>query len=519
MNNEDDRPLKYCLYARKSSEDETSQEKSIPDQIKYCKEMAKREGIVILHIFQEAKSAKKSNNRPEFNAMIREIKKGTYNAIISYHPDRLARNSLESGMLIDMLDNDIIRNLKFPTCQFENNASGKLLLNILFAMSKEYSEHLSEVVKRGIDTNLEQGKSSGKTVWGYNRDQKTGFYEPDENFELIKQGWKMRLEGKTQTEIAHFWKINNVSREKKKKKAKNDIVKLHSKQQASKIFKDPIYFGILTQAGTERDLREDTAFQPMITEAEYNAVQLMDNSKRPNIRNKKGQVFYPLRRFVKCSHCGKYMVVGPSASRGGKRYLYYRCDNKECPMKSKSIRANVLFNALYDELEKLKFDEDTYRNFVEKVGSITEEKLAELKTSKRSLKGAIIHLNTEIRRVADRLSDLTETGHKVAAAQFERKLEELEGQKIDFEQRVEEIEAQIIDPSKMQMSLEEFLNLANSASDKMKAGTSVQKDILCRMLFLNIVLDKEKGATFLWKEPFSMLVNNHSVNTGGVMWT
>ena len=83
MNNEDDRPLKYCLYARKSSEDETSQEKSIPDQIKYCKEMAKREGIVILHIFQEAKSAKKSNNRPEFNAMIREIKKGTYNGKFS----------------------------------------------------------------------------------------------------------------------------------------------------------------------------------------------------------------------------------------------------------------------------------------------------------------------------------------------------------------------------------------------------------------------------------------------------
>ncbi|MBR3386078.1 hypothetical protein IKG68_00680, partial [Candidatus Saccharibacteria bacterium] len=62
-------------------------------------------------------------------------------------------------------------------------------------------------------------------------------------------------------------------------------------------------------------------------------------------------------------------------------------------------------------------------------------------------------------------------------------------------------------------------NLANSASDKMKAGTSVQKDILCRMLFLNIVLDKEKGATFLWKEPFSMLVNNRSVNSGGDMWT
>lgn len=73
----DPKKLRYVLYARKSSEDETSQEKSIPDQIKYCKEMAKREGIIIRQIFQESKSARKSHNRPKFNEMIKEINKGT----------------------------------------------------------------------------------------------------------------------------------------------------------------------------------------------------------------------------------------------------------------------------------------------------------------------------------------------------------------------------------------------------------------------------------------------------------
>lgn len=184
----DIRKLRYVLYARKSSEDETSQEKSIPDQKRYCEDMAKNLGIKIVHVYQESRSARKSDNRPEFKKMLQDIKNGTYDAIIAYHPDRLARNSLDSGTIIDMLDNDLIKDLKFPTCQFENNSSGKLLLNILFAMSKEYSEHLSEVVQRGIDTNLEQGKSAGKTVWGYERDQKTGFYEPDANFGLIRQG-------------------------------------------------------------------------------------------------------------------------------------------------------------------------------------------------------------------------------------------------------------------------------------------------------------------------------------------
>ena len=62
---------------------------------------------------------------------------------------------------MDMVDNDTIKDLKFSTLEFTNDSSGKLLLNIMFAMSKQYSEHLSESVQRGVDSNFAQGKSSG----------------------------------------------------------------------------------------------------------------------------------------------------------------------------------------------------------------------------------------------------------------------------------------------------------------------------------------------------------------------
>lgn len=512
----DPKKLRYVLYARKSSEDETSQEKSIPDQISYCKEMAGRLGIKISRIYQEARSARKSDNRPEFKNMLQEIRKGTYDAIIAYHPDRLARNSLDSGMIIDMLDNDIIKDLKFPTCQFENNSSGKLLLNILFAMSKEYSEHLSEVVNRGNNTNREQGKSNGKPVWGYNR-SKLGHYEPDANFDIVRKGWEMRLNGKNQTEIAEFWKNNGVIRENKGSKTKNEITRLHSKQQASKLFRDPIYYGLLIEAGNEIDLREIPAagFQPMITEEEYNKVQMMDNVKRLNLRSKKCRSFYPLRQFVKCSHCGKYMMVGPSKSRSGKKYLYFRCDTKECPMRGKSVRANVIFDAIFAELEKLKFNEKTYKSFADKASSITREKLDELKITRQSYLVTMRQITKKMEQASEDYAKLTDKGRQMTEDSYNRKLEEWENQKIDLQTLIDEIDEQIIDPDKMQMSLDEFLNLANSASDKMRAGTPVQKDDLCRIIFLNLTFDHQKGATFLWKEPFSMLVNNRSVNSGG----
>lgn len=190
------RPLRYVLYARKSSEGEDAQEKSIPDQIQYCEEYAERTELLVVKIVEEKKSAKVSGRREKFTQILEDIANDKYDGILTYHPDRLARNSLESGMIVDMLDSGVIKDLKFPTLHFTNDASGKLLLNVLFAMSKQYSEHLSESVTRGVTTNFEQGKSSAYK-WGYSRDEVTGRYEPDNNFELIKSGWQMRLEGHT----------------------------------------------------------------------------------------------------------------------------------------------------------------------------------------------------------------------------------------------------------------------------------------------------------------------------------
>jgi len=95
---------------------------------------------------------------------------------------------LEAGMIVDMVDNDVIKDLQFPTHSFTNNASGKLNLNIQLALSKQYSEHLSDGVQHGMDSSIEQGKSSGVPKWGYTRSEITGFYEPNENFYYIQKG-------------------------------------------------------------------------------------------------------------------------------------------------------------------------------------------------------------------------------------------------------------------------------------------------------------------------------------------
>ena len=105
---------KYFLYARKSTEDADKQVMSIEAQLFELREFARRENLEILKEFQESKSAK-SPGRGVFNEMMSRIEQGEANGIIGWHPDRLARNSIDGGKIIYLVDIGKIISLRFPT--------------------------------------------------------------------------------------------------------------------------------------------------------------------------------------------------------------------------------------------------------------------------------------------------------------------------------------------------------------------------------------------------------------------
>jgi len=84
--------------------------------------------------------------------MLADIEAKKYDAILCWHPDRLCRN---------MLDESVLRDIRFHSHQFSNDANGKMLLGMLFVFSKQYSDDLSAKVGRGMKGNFSEGKSSG----------------------------------------------------------------------------------------------------------------------------------------------------------------------------------------------------------------------------------------------------------------------------------------------------------------------------------------------------------------------
>src|SRR3989344_8385330 len=106
--------MKYILYARKSTEEDDRQVLSMEAQLVELQEYAAKEKLEIVASFYEAKTAKEPG-RTRFAEMLSFIECGKADGIISWHPDRLARNSVDGGKIIHFVDRGLIRSLKFPT--------------------------------------------------------------------------------------------------------------------------------------------------------------------------------------------------------------------------------------------------------------------------------------------------------------------------------------------------------------------------------------------------------------------
>ena len=182
---------KFFLYARKSTDIEDKQILSIEAQITELRAFAKQNNLDIIEEFIEKQSAK-IPGRPIFSAMLKKIENGEANGILSWHPDRLARNSVDGGKIIYLIDCGRIVTLKFPQFWFESTPQGKFMLNIAFGQSKYYIDSLSENVRRGLRQKVRRGEYPGPAPIGYINDPRTKTVIVDrKKTKIIKQAFEL----------------------------------------------------------------------------------------------------------------------------------------------------------------------------------------------------------------------------------------------------------------------------------------------------------------------------------------
>lgn len=149
--------VRYCLYARKSSESEERQVLSIDSQIKEMLQLAEREGLEIVTMKRESHSAKETGQRPVFNEIVEEIRNEKYNGILTWAPDRISRNAGDLGKIVDLMDAKLLIEIRTFGQRFTNSPSEKFLLMILGSQAKLENDNRSINVKRGLRTRVEMG--------------------------------------------------------------------------------------------------------------------------------------------------------------------------------------------------------------------------------------------------------------------------------------------------------------------------------------------------------------------------
>lgn len=403
--------LRYVIYLRKSTEDDGSQIRSLGDQRKACLKLARDLGVQVneADILEESGSAKVSGRREVFTKMLRGFQTGTYQGLISWAPDRLSRNMKEAGEIIELIDMGHIRELKFCTYQFDNTPNGKMMLGILFATSKQYSDKLSVDVIRGNTGNITEGKYNGSLKKGYYISDAKHFYPDVEYWKLLRRGVEMRLyEKKTNVEVAKFLDDAGMY-VRKSPDEKGRRVKL-TNQSLGKLFEDPFYCGLFQFGKTLTNLCDIYDFVPLMTVDEYITLNkkiaggfnvIPADKKKIN----KALEYGLLRDKVICDYCDGIMKFQttkvPKGKNAGKWVVTYYCRNKNCERRKagsglkNSVRAYILAHAIYQIIEACtKKSKDAYRMHIAALETEHAEKRAILKRKLRDAK-ADLKLHSE----------------------------------------------------------------------------------------------------------------------------
>lgn len=313
--------VEYCLYARKSSEDDERQTLSIDSQIKEMAIQAEAQGLRVTEIRKESHSAKFSGKRPIFEQTIEDIRNGLFTGILSWAPDRLSRNAGDLGSLVDLMDQGKLVEIRTHGQVFTNSPNDKFLLMILCSQAKLENDNRGINVKRGMKTKCEMGFRPNMTPLGYRNDHYSGkgqkkVFVETKRAPFIKEAFEKVAAGATGRDIYEWFKEVGFRTKRGK------IVTL---SMVYRMLNNPYYCGIFEfPVGSGKWYKG--SYTPIISRELFDAVQ---QKMVVAPKSKPGTKQFDYTKLLKCGGCGSGITAQEkykqTKKHGQRRYIYYHC--------------------------------------------------------------------------------------------------------------------------------------------------------------------------------------------------
>ena len=397
------------IYARYSSDNQ--REESIEGQLRECKAFAEKNGIQIVGTYIDRALSAKTDNRPDFQKMIKDSAKQQFDTVIVWKLDRFARNRYDSAHYKSILKKNNVRVLS-ATEAISQGAEGIILESVLEGMAEYYSAELAEKVVRGQTENALSCRFNGGTVpIGYNIVNQH-FVVNTETAPLVLAAYEMYEDGRTMQEIADDLNVRGLRNTRGTKLNINTVSNLLTNRR---------YIGEYSY----REIVVPDGIPAIVPKDLFERVQerIAKNKKSP--ARYKAEAEYILSTKLYCGRCMTFMVGESGTARNKDTYRYYKClsakRKRGCDKKAvkkqwiEDIVINQILNVIWDD------------NLIEDITDLVMDMQNKENT-------ALALLNKRLGEVQKSISNmLSAIEQGIFTSSTKRRLEELENQKRDLE--------------------------------------------------------------------------------------
>ena len=403
------------IYARYSSDNQ--REKSIEGQIRECTAYAEKNGItVVKHYIDRALSAK-TDNRPDFQQMIKDSEKRLFDIVLVWKLDRFARNRYDSAHYEYQLERNHVK-LVSATEPISDSPAGIMVKSMLTGLAEYYSAELSEKVVRGMTENVLKGKYNGGTIpIGFKVDEEKFFQIDPLKAPFVVEAFQRYNEGATMKELMNWLNDSGVTTNRNQKFTYNSVQKLLTNKRyiGENRFKD-IVMPDSIPAIVDKDLFEEVQ------------QKIKKNSRAP--ARHKAEDDYLLTTKLFCGMCGAMMFGECGTGRNKVVHHYYKCATakrfKTC--KKKTVRKEWLEDLVVAETMKLIQDDAVIDAIVAEVMELQDQENTTLPLLEKQMR--------EVENGIENMLNAIQAG--VLTNSTKSRLEKLEAQQKELEVRIAE---------------------------------------------------------------------------------
>ena len=490
---------RYIAYCRKSTDEPDRQILSIEAQVAELEEFAAKENLKIVSFITESKTAKEPG-REKFAQVLDVIESGQADGIISWHPDRLARNSIDGGKIIYLLDTGKLLDLKFPSFWFENTPQGKFILSIAFGQSKYYVDNLSENVKRGNRQKLRRGEWPNQAPFGYlNVNKRIEIDKKRSRF--VKKAFQLYATGAYgYADIRKCFSQNKIFN-----KSGHE---LHL-DKVKRILTDPFYYGLMKFCG---ELYEGS-HPPLISKKLFDKCQEVVKLKARKVKNNKH--LFNFLGMIKCGECGS-MITAEKHTKIYKRtnriveYVYYRCSKK----KGTCLQKYISKEEIEEQIRKILLQASLPQSAAKKFLKWADKDVAKEKEQSSSV---VLSYKNEIKATEEKLERLLDgyLDKVISSDDYQTKKNELVETKAIINAKIHEVSTNGVEWLE---PFQEFINTALRCGKIARAkNTNEELPFFLKTVGSNFFLLNRRLSADFKKSGFGVLAENSGLSSSNLL--